>query len=75
MEAQFVVEFAVAVFAVGYLTAESFVRSARRRDAVRVARAHGGAYLRRGPVRPAPEVDRPDEKAEERHDPRPVTAR
>ena len=70
MTAQFLIGFVVAVIAMGWVTAESFVRSARRRDAVRQAQARRG-------VRPAlpHQAAGPDEKPEERHDPRPVGAR
>jgi len=71
MTAQFLIGFVVAVFATGWVTAESFVRSARRRDAVRHAQARRGV---RPPALPHQSAG-PDEKPEERHDPRPVGAR
>ena len=71
MDAQFVSGFVIVVFGSAYATAETYVRTARRRDAQALARARRG-------VRPGArdlEATRPDEKPEERHEPRPVGAR
>jgi hypothetical protein len=69
MTVQFVITCAIALVAVGYAAAEAYVRTARRRDAARIARARRGL-----PAEPPLERGMPDEKEQERDDPRPIAS-
>ena len=64
MDSRMVVLVLIALWVGTYVVAETYVRRAHQRDAARIARA------RRGVPQPRQEVTRPDDRPQERHDPR-----